>query len=145
MNPGVCIGLNAAIISIMSEWFSDIKMGYCSDAWWLSQQFCCWEVEGEEVDGCELWHTWSSLTLIRWAVFVLFAVRSIDDEPFRSVANTLIPTFRQPLPSWPRTLYDPSPSTRQDLVSQRSNASLQVSLCKVSWVPLLSSSKASHW
>ncbi|KAH6914393.1 voltage-gated chloride channel [Coprinopsis sp. MPI-PUGE-AT-0042] len=70
---GVCIGLNAAIISIMSEWFSDIKMGYCSDAWWLSQQFCCWEVEGEEVDGCELWHTWSSLTLIRWVVFVMFA------------------------------------------------------------------------
>ncbi|EAU91049.2 voltage-gated chloride channel [Coprinopsis cinerea okayama7 len=70
---GVCIGLNAAIISIMSEWFSDLKMGYCSDAWWLSQQFCCWEMEGEEVDGCDLWHTWSSITLIRWIVFVLFA------------------------------------------------------------------------
>ncbi|TFK25180.1 voltage-gated chloride channel [Coprinopsis marcescibilis] len=70
---GVCIGVNAAIMSITSEWFSDLKMGYCSDAWWLSQQFCCWEMEGEEVDGCDLWHTWSSITLIRWIVFVLFA------------------------------------------------------------------------
>ncbi|KAF9010637.1 Cl-channel protein [Cyathus striatus] len=69
---GVCIGLNAAIISIVSEWLSDIKMGYCSDGWWLNQQFCCWEIEGEEVDGCDSWHTWSSVTLARWIIFIIF-------------------------------------------------------------------------
>jgi hypothetical protein len=58
----------------MSEWFSDLKMGYCSDAWWLNQAFCCWEMEGEEVDGCDSWHTWSTVTLARWTIFVLFAV-----------------------------------------------------------------------
>ncbi|KJA27826.1 hypothetical protein HYPSUDRAFT_34980 [Hypholoma sublateritium FD-334 SS-4] len=70
---GVCIGLNAAIVSIVSEWLSDIKMGYCSDGWWLNQQFCCWEIEGEEVDGCDSWHSWSHVTLARWVIFVLFA------------------------------------------------------------------------
>ncbi|TEB30350.1 voltage-gated chloride channel [Coprinellus micaceus] len=70
---GVGIGLNAAIMSIVSEWLSDLKMGYCSDAWWLSQQFCCWEMEGEEVDGCDSWNTWSSVTLVRWIVFILYA------------------------------------------------------------------------
>jgi hypothetical protein len=71
---GVCIGLNAAIVSIVSEWLGDIKMGYCSDGWWLNQQFCCWEIEGEEVDGCDAWHSWSHVTLARWIIFVLFAV-----------------------------------------------------------------------
>ncbi len=56
---GVCIGLNAAIVSIVSEWLGDIKMGYCSDGWWLNQQFCCWEIEGEEVDGCNAWHSFA--------------------------------------------------------------------------------------
>jgi len=73
-SQGVCIGLNAAIVSIVSEWLSDIKMGYCSDGWWLNQQFCCWEIEGEEVDGCDSWHTWSHITLARWLIFVIFAV-----------------------------------------------------------------------
>lgn len=70
---GVCIGLNAAIISIITEWLSDFKFGYCSDGWWLNEQFCCWEIEGEEVDGCDSWHPWSSVMLGRWTVFVLFS------------------------------------------------------------------------
>ncbi|KAF8070810.1 Cl-channel protein [Lyophyllum atratum] len=70
---GVCIGVNAAIISIVSEWLSDIKFGYCSDGWWLNQQFCCWEIEGEEVDGCDSWHPWSNVMMGRWLVFVMFA------------------------------------------------------------------------
>ncbi|KII92648.1 hypothetical protein PLICRDRAFT_37425 [Plicaturopsis crispa FD-325 SS-3] len=69
---GVCIGLNAAIISIVTEWLSDIKMGYCSDGWWLNQQFCCWEIEGDEV-ACDSWHPWSTVTLARWLIYVIFA------------------------------------------------------------------------
>ncbi|KAF8904974.1 chloride channel [Mucidula mucida] len=70
---GVCIGLNAAIISIVTEWLSDIKMGYCSDGWWLNQQFCCWEIEEEETDACESWHPWSTVTPARWLIYVIFA------------------------------------------------------------------------
>jgi chloride channel 3/4/5 len=80
---GVCIGLNAAMISIVTEWLSTIKFGYCADGWWLSQQFCCWEIEGDDIGACHSWHLWSSFTLARWLIYVLFAVR------FRS-----IPLFR---------------------------------------------------
>ncbi|KXN90887.1 hypothetical protein AN958_03541 [Leucoagaricus sp. SymC.cos] len=70
---GVCIGINAAIISIVTEWLSDVKMGYCSDGWWLNQDFCCWEMEGDEIDGCESWRPWSTVSFARWIIFILFA------------------------------------------------------------------------
>ncbi|KAJ7045994.1 Cl-channel protein [Mycena alexandri] len=70
---GVCIGLNAAIISIITEWLSDIKMGYCHDGWWLNQQFCCWEIDGEDTDGCDSWHPWSTVGVARWSIYVIFA------------------------------------------------------------------------
>ncbi|KAJ7212919.1 Cl-channel protein [Mycena pura] len=70
---GVCIGLNAAIISIVTEWLSDIKMGYCHDGWWLNQQFCCWEIDGEDMDGCDSWHPWSTVSVARWFIYVTFA------------------------------------------------------------------------
>ncbi|KAH9858868.1 Cl-channel protein [Lenzites betulinus] len=70
---GIAIGFNAAIISIATEWLSDIKMGYCADGWWLNQQFCCWEIEGGDEDTCEAWHQWSEVMPARWAIYVLFA------------------------------------------------------------------------
>lgn len=33
-----------AIISIATEWASDLKTGYCKAGWWLNQKFCCWEM-----------------------------------------------------------------------------------------------------
>jgi hypothetical protein len=72
---GAGIGLNAAIISIITEWLSDIKMGYCSDGWWLNQQFCCWELDGDEDSGCDSWHLWSTVSVARWFIYVMFAVR----------------------------------------------------------------------
>ncbi|EPQ57090.1 Cl-channel protein [Gloeophyllum trabeum ATCC 11539] len=70
---GVGIGINAALISIITEWLSDLKMGYCSDGWWLNQQFCCWEVEGDEGNPCDSWHPWSTVTAARWLIYVIFA------------------------------------------------------------------------
>ncbi|KAJ7091935.1 Cl-channel protein [Mycena belliarum] len=71
---GVCIGLNAALISIVTEWLSDIKMGYCHDGWWLNQQFCCWEIDNSEgADGCDSWHPWSTVGVARWFIYVVFA------------------------------------------------------------------------
>ncbi|KAH7912423.1 chloride channel [Hygrophoropsis aurantiaca] len=69
---GICIGINAALISIITEWLSDIKMGYCSDGWWLNQQFCCWEVESDQ-EFCASWHSWSTVTAARWPIYVIFA------------------------------------------------------------------------
>ncbi|KAH9058793.1 voltage-gated chloride channel [Lactarius vividus] len=70
---GAGIGMNAAIISIITEWLSDMKMGYCSDGWWLNQQFCCWELEVDEDSACDAWHLWSTVTVARWFIYVLFA------------------------------------------------------------------------
>ncbi|KAG1767420.1 chloride channel [Suillus occidentalis] len=69
---GIFIGVNAAIISIITEWLSDIKMGYCMDGWWLNSQFCCWEVESDD-EFCPSWHLWSTATLARWLIYVMFA------------------------------------------------------------------------
>ncbi|PAV18791.1 voltage-gated chloride channel [Pyrrhoderma noxium] len=83
---GVCIGVNAALISIITEWLSDIKMGYCSDGWWLNQQFCCWEIEGDE-EGCDSWHPWSTVGLARWLIYVMFAAL------FSFIASHLVKAF----------------------------------------------------
>ncbi|KZT10858.1 uncharacterized protein LAESUDRAFT_721246 [Laetiporus sulphureus 93-53] len=69
---GMCIGINAALISIVTAWLSDLKMGYCSDAWWLNRQFCCWEIEGGD-EACDSWHSWGAVLPVRWTVYVLFA------------------------------------------------------------------------
>lgn len=69
---GISIGLNSALISIVTKWLSDIKMGYCSDGWWLNQQFCCWEIDGED-EGCSSWHLWSSVSFARYLIYVMFA------------------------------------------------------------------------
>lgn len=88
-HAGVCIGLNAGVISIVTKWLSDIKMGYCADGWWLNQQFCCWEIEVEEEEVCHVWQNWSTVAPGRWFVYVLFAVglicisRWIVSDPFQ--------------------------------------------------------------
>ena len=33
-----------AVISIATEWASDLKQGYCKAGWWLNEKFCCWEM-----------------------------------------------------------------------------------------------------
>ncbi|KAG7098318.1 hypothetical protein E1B28_000279 [Marasmius oreades] len=70
---GICIGINSALIAIITEWLSDMKMGYCSDGWWLNQQFCCWEIEKEETEGCDSWHPWSTVTPARYGIYIMFA------------------------------------------------------------------------
>ena len=65
--------MNAALISIITEWLSDLKLGYCSDGWWLNRDFCCWELDDSE-SGCANWHIWSPTSVGRWFVYVLFAV-----------------------------------------------------------------------
>ena len=41
---GILIGLNMGVISLATEWASDLKQGYCKSGWWLNQKFCCWEM-----------------------------------------------------------------------------------------------------
>ncbi|OZJ04926.1 hypothetical protein BZG36_02653 [Bifiguratus adelaidae] len=76
---GAAIGFNSALIAIVTEWASDIKMGYCSTAWWLNQKFCCWGVE-EEDGACEMWTFWSDALylgrdtfIINWILYIFWA------------------------------------------------------------------------
>ena len=142
---GAGIGMNAAIISIITEWLSDIKMGYCSDGWWLNQQFCCWELDGDEDSGCDSWHLWSTVSIARWFIYVLFAVRCYfpsSSHPFTCDAffillcgrGLTISTKRLRCPlsrlASSRLWRDMRPA----LGFQRSNASSPGLSCKDSWV-----------
>ncbi|KAI9288334.1 Cl channel CLC-3 [Umbelopsis sp. AD052] len=76
---GATIGLNSALIAIITDWLSDIKMGYCSTGWWLNQKFCCWGIE--EHDGtCEYWTNWSEplglgrdVFVVKWMFYIAWA------------------------------------------------------------------------
>lgn len=81
--------MNAALISIITEWLSDLKMGYCYDGWWLNQQFCCWEIEYEDEAGCDSWHPWSDVVLAQWIIYVMFAV-SVTSPPRAEHQFTLL-------------------------------------------------------
>lgn len=91
---GAAIGINAAIISIVTEWASDLKMGFCRQGWWLNQKFCCWEIEagvrgagqaqlggasgvlgaGTTEEGCDDWVPWTHFTLFRWVAYLLASI-----------------------------------------------------------------------
>ncbi|KAF2239921.1 hypothetical protein EV356DRAFT_477317 [Viridothelium virens] len=67
---GAAIGLNAAFLNIVTEWLSDIKLGYCTTAFYLNEQFCCWGAE----EGCEQWHRWSFLLPINYLLYILISI-----------------------------------------------------------------------
>ncbi len=67
------IGISAALISVITVWLSDKKMGYCTTGWWLSQKFCCLEVT-DEGEGCAEWRNWGGVEPFRWIFYVIFAV-----------------------------------------------------------------------
>lgn len=45
---GAAIGLNAAMLNIITEWLGDIKLGHCETAFYLNENFCCWGSESGE-------------------------------------------------------------------------------------------------
>lgn len=66
----VLIGLNAAALNIITEYLSDLKMGYCTTSWYLNENFCCYGAE----NGCDEWKRWSSYTLANYLVYTIMAV-----------------------------------------------------------------------
>lgn len=67
---GIAIGLNAGFLNIVTEWLSDIKLGHCTTAFYLNQNFCCWGAE----NGCDEWHSWSSYAPVNFIFYLLFAI-----------------------------------------------------------------------
>ena len=66
---GAAIGLNAAFLNIVTEWLSDMKLGYCSTAFYLNEDFCCWGA-----DTCDEWHTWTSLWPVNYLLYLFFSI-----------------------------------------------------------------------
>lgn len=120
---GILIGVNAALISIATEWLSDIKNGYCADGWWLNQEFCCWEVETDD-EFCPAWHPWSSVAPGRWMAYVSFAVRSITFSSCWKIHMFYRPSSR----SWQLIWFALWHNMLQALESRKLSASLQASL-----------------
>jgi hypothetical protein len=62
-------------MSIMTVWLSDIKMGYCTTGWWLTEKFCCLEVS-DEGESCAEWHHWGGIEPLGYLAYIMFAVSS---------------------------------------------------------------------
>ncbi|KAF7512139.1 hypothetical protein GJ744_002301 [Endocarpon pusillum] len=67
---GAVIGVNAAALNIITEWLSDVKLGYCTTAFYLNEQFCCWGAE----NGCDEWRRWTSFGLANYLIYFIFSV-----------------------------------------------------------------------
>ncbi|KAJ5243060.1 uncharacterized protein N7469_001387 [Penicillium citrinum] len=67
---GMAIGLNSALLNIITEWLSDIKLGHCTTAFYLNENFCCWGAEG----GCPEWKHWTGFWFFNYIVYFFFAV-----------------------------------------------------------------------
>ncbi|THC99799.1 hypothetical protein EYZ11_000729 [Aspergillus tanneri] len=80
---GAVIGLISAFLNIITEWLSDIKLGHCSTAFYLNENFCCWGAEG----GCSEWKNWTSFWLINYFLYTFFAVL------FAFIAASLVKSF----------------------------------------------------
>jgi len=65
----IAIGLNAAFLSIITEWLSDIKLGHCTTGFYLNKSFCCWGAE----EGCDEWRPWTSLSILNYVFYICFA------------------------------------------------------------------------
>ncbi|KAJ5315644.1 chloride channel protein [Penicillium atrosanguineum] len=80
---GMAIGLNSALLNIITEWLSDIKLGHCTTAFYLNEQFCCWGAE----NGCPEWKHWTGFWPFNYVVYFFFAVL------FASIAAILVKSF----------------------------------------------------
>ncbi|KAF3085834.1 glycerol ethanol, ferric requiring protein [Orbilia oligospora] len=80
---GACIGLNAAFLSIVTEWLSDIKLGHCQTGFYLNEKFCCWG----EAEGCENWIPHSYFSGVNYIIYILFSTL------FALISATLVRSF----------------------------------------------------
>ncbi|CAI6271246.1 unnamed protein product [Periconia digitata] len=63
---GVAIGLNAAMLNIITEWLGDIKLGHCETAFYLNENFCCWGSDS----GCPEWKRWSGFWPVNYVLYI---------------------------------------------------------------------------
>lgn len=47
---GIAAGIVAGGSDIASQWLGDIKEGYCDTAFYLNRNFCCWGLDGRQLN-----------------------------------------------------------------------------------------------
>ena len=55
---GTSVAFVAAFIDIVSRWLGDIKFGHCTDAFYLTREYCCSGIDIQ--DKCPKWETWET-------------------------------------------------------------------------------------
>ncbi|KAK9361507.1 chloride channel [Lipomyces starkeyi] len=87
---GISVGVIAAGIDIVSNWLGDIKLGYCKSSFYLSQAFCCWGVD--ENDVCDNWISWGDALHATggWSYIVSYLFYIIFGVLFGSSASLLV-------------------------------------------------------
>ena len=121
---GAAIGVNAALISILTEWLADLKTGVCREGWWLNRQSCCTQMSDEH-GVCSDWHQWSEEAAASWVIYVLFSVRYCG-----RCGGVGSYSSRYCLHMSPHTLSRRSPNTPPAQAFQKSSALLLVSSCE---------------
>lgn len=69
---GAIIGVISALMSILTGWLADYRLGHCTNGWYLGRKFCCLEIA--EDGGCDEWHDWGSFPPLPWLAYIFFAV-----------------------------------------------------------------------
>lgn len=93
---GAAIGMNSALLNIITEWLSDVKLGYCTTGFYLNEKFCCWGLEDGTLQlrlmkynereilicgfytGCPEWKTWTPFWFTNYIIYFFVAVCAID-------------------------------------------------------------------
>ncbi|ODQ63813.1 hypothetical protein NADFUDRAFT_79986 [Nadsonia fulvescens var. elongata DSM 6958] len=69
VGTGIAMGGLASLLNIVTPWLSDIKLGHCSEANYLSKAFCCW--------GSSRQCKWTPWTLSNIGSYILYILSSI--------------------------------------------------------------------
>ena len=52
----ISAGIVAGVVDIGAAWISNIKSGYCTGAFWLNRELCCWSDKNMTLDKYEIPH-----------------------------------------------------------------------------------------
>lgn len=90
-------------------------MGYCTTAFYLNENFCCW---GED-NGCAEWHRWTGFEPVNYFIYIIFGVCAAQGVCRSSFTDSSRPYS----PLSPPLLSSAMRPMRLGRVSPRSNAS----------------------
>ncbi|KAG0240192.1 hypothetical protein BGX31_002181 [Mortierella sp. GBA43] len=83
---GITAGTVAGGSDIASQWLGGVKEGYCTTAFYLNKNFCCWGLD--DTDICEDWVPWNSASsIVGYFVYITFSLM------FATTAAYLVKTY----------------------------------------------------